>query len=64
MNYSNIENQPTLKDRFQQYHEEIFKLPNITNEMWKNIVRGQMSDKQYSSSEIDPQFAVDELMSI
>eukprot|EP00555_Chaetoceros_dichaeta_P002042 CAMPEP_0198249160 /NCGR_PEP_ID=MMETSP1447-20131203/753_1 /TAXON_ID=420782 /ORGANISM="Chaetoceros dichaeta, Strain CCMP1751" /LENGTH=249 /DNA_ID=CAMNT_0043933719 /DNA_START=330 /DNA_END=1079 /DNA_ORIENTATION=+ len=62
MNYSNIESQPTLKDRFQQYHEEIFKLPNITNDRWKNIVRGQMSDKQHSSSEIDPQLVVDEYL--
>jgi len=59
LNYRNIERQPTLKDRFQQYHVEIFKLPNITNDRWKTAVRAQMSDDQNKSSEIEQQLAVD-----
>lgn len=63
LNYRNIESHPTLKDRFQQYHvEEIFKLPNITNDRWKSAVRGQMSDDQHISSDIDTQLKVDEYL--
>eukprot|EP00555_Chaetoceros_dichaeta_P003661 CAMPEP_0198249454 /NCGR_PEP_ID=MMETSP1447-20131203/985_1 /TAXON_ID=420782 /ORGANISM="Chaetoceros dichaeta, Strain CCMP1751" /LENGTH=295 /DNA_ID=CAMNT_0043934099 /DNA_START=185 /DNA_END=1072 /DNA_ORIENTATION=+ len=62
LNYRNIENHPTLKDRFQQYNVEIFKLPNITNDRWKSAVRGQMSDDQNLSSEIDTQLMVDEYL--
>jgi len=62
LTYHNIESQSTLKDRFQKNYVETFKSPNISNDRWKTIVRGQMSDDQHSSSEIDPQFIVYEYL--
>lgn len=62
LNYCNIECQPTLKDRFQQCHVEIFQLPNITNGRWKTLVRSQMNDGQDFSSDTDHQFIVDEYL--
>jgi len=56
LNYRNTESQPNRKDRFQQYHVEIFKLP------WKTSVRGQIKDDKHISSEIDQQFILDEYL--
>jgi len=61
LNYRNIESQP-LKDRFQQYHMEIFQLPNITNDRWKTPVHGQINEDRHSSSEIYQQSIVDEYL--
>jgi len=62
LNYRNIESQPTLKDRFQKYHIEIFHLPNMTSDRWKTSVRVQMNDDQHASPETDQQFIVDEYL--
>mmetsp|Transcript_19789 Transcript_19789/g.23636 ORF Transcript_19789/g.23636 Transcript_19789/m.23636 type:complete len:327 (+) Transcript_19789:134-1114(+) len=56
LNYRNTESQPNRKDRSQQYHVEIFKLP------WKASVRDQIKDDKLLSSEIDQQFLVDEYL--
>lgn len=62
LNYCNIEYQPTPKDRFQQCHVEIFRLPNITSGRWKTLVRSQINDDQNFSTDVDHQFIVDEYL--
>lgn len=62
LNYRNIESQPSLKDRFQQYHIETFQLPNITNDKWKTSAHGRMDDDKNLSPEIDQQSIIDEYL--